>query len=346
MRRPLRTALFRFVRRIFETDDGRLILADALGGLLPRRPTVPLDTGDFTPPYPDLPERPSPGEPRHSAPIFITGRFRSGSTLLWNLFRHVEGCTAYYEPFNERQWFDPLKRGTRIDPSHQHASAYWREYDGLGILKRYYREEWVSRDLYMDAAAWNPPMREFVRILIDRAASRPVLQFNRADFRLPWLRAHFPEATLIHVYRHPRDQWCSSLMGDSFPLDGSVQDFASQDRFYLLPWARDLRYRFPFLDERAALHPYDLFYWLWKLSYHFGRTYAHHSIVFEDLVAGPREGIPHLMQLAGVSSFDLGRLLTLVARPEVGRWRSYAPAEWFLSREERCEQVLAEFFGG
>ena len=45
-------------------------------------------------------------EPRRRPPIFITARFRTGSTLLWNIFRHIEGCTAYYEPFNERRWFD------------------------------------------------------------------------------------------------------------------------------------------------------------------------------------------------------------------------------------------------
>ena len=40
------------------------------------------------------------------SPIIITGRFRSGSTLLWNIFRDLPECTAYYEPFNERRWFD------------------------------------------------------------------------------------------------------------------------------------------------------------------------------------------------------------------------------------------------
>jgi hypothetical protein len=31
-------------------------------------------------------------------PIFITARFRSGSTLLWNMFRRLRGYRAYYEP--------------------------------------------------------------------------------------------------------------------------------------------------------------------------------------------------------------------------------------------------------
>ena len=47
--------------------------------------------------------------------VFITSRFRSGSTLLWNLFRKTPHCTAYYEPFNERQWFNKKMRGGNVD---------------------------------------------------------------------------------------------------------------------------------------------------------------------------------------------------------------------------------------
>jgi len=63
--------------------------------------------------------------------VFITARFRSGSTLLCNLFRQVDACTAYYEPFNERRWFDPSVRGNRVDPTHRDVEDYWREYDAL-----------------------------------------------------------------------------------------------------------------------------------------------------------------------------------------------------------------------
>ena len=40
---------------------------------------------------------------RYDDMVLVTGRFRSGSTLLWNLFRHCDGVTAYYEPFNRRR---------------------------------------------------------------------------------------------------------------------------------------------------------------------------------------------------------------------------------------------------
>ncbi|MGH9959423.1 MAG: hypothetical protein ACREBC_20240 [Pyrinomonadaceae bacterium] len=53
---------------------------------------------DPDPYYPELKRGSGPESSRlRSAIIFITGRFRSGSTLLWNLFRNVEAVTAYYE---------------------------------------------------------------------------------------------------------------------------------------------------------------------------------------------------------------------------------------------------------
>ena len=73
--------------------------------------------------------------------IFISGRFRSGSTLLWEIFRNIPLVTAYYEPFNERRWFDIASRGTRVDATHLNVTEYWSEYDGLGILSQYYDED-------------------------------------------------------------------------------------------------------------------------------------------------------------------------------------------------------------
>ena len=81
--------------------------------------------------------------------VFVTGRFRSGSTLLWNIFRSMGPATSYYEPFNERRWFDKLSRGTRVDSTHRGVSDYWAEYEGLEILSKYYAEAWThQRPLY------------------------------------------------------------------------------------------------------------------------------------------------------------------------------------------------------
>src|SRR5438105_10664268 len=99
------------------------------------------------------------------------------------MFRNIPGLTAYYEPFNERRWFDPSARGSKMDSTHRNVSDYWKEYDGLQELDHYYREEWIGRNLLMDANSWNPDMKRYVEFLIAMAPGRPVLQFNRIDFR-------------------------------------------------------------------------------------------------------------------------------------------------------------------
>jgi hypothetical protein len=345
LRGVARRKLFGFLGRLASTDDARGMQVSALRNLLSRKPALrglPVEAQ----PYADL----SRTEPRGRASdqedvVLITGRFRSGSTLLWNLFRNLEGCTAYYEPFNERRWFDPAARGSHTDPTHRKVEDYWREYEGMEALGKYYQESWIERDLFMDEESWDPAMKRYVETLIERAPGRPVLQFNRIDFRLPWFRHHFPRAKVIHLYRHPRDQWCSSLVKPSdCPRQLSPAEFARHDHYYLLGWCRDLKYYFPFLDERLVEHPYQLFYYLWKLSYLFGRRYAHHSVAFEDLVEQPVASLASLLRAVGVEGADLNRLRQLIEKPKAGKWREYADEAWFRQQEAACEGVLADFF--
>lgn len=345
-RQPLRAAVFRMFRQLLETDDGRRILSDGLKGQLAQHGVSTVWRFELDEsPYADLGKRASRSASARPNPVFITSRFRSGSTLFWNIFRHVPGCTAYYEPFNERRWFDPAARGDRIDSTHVGVSDYWREYEGLGQLGRLYNERWIDRHLFMDTFFDDPNMKQYVDELIGAASGCAVLQFNRIDFRLPWFRRLFPDTRLLHVYRHPRDQWCSSLVRPSeVPRDLTVEEFEHYDHFYLLSWARDLSYQFPFLEPSRVGHPYDLFYLIWKLSYLFGRIYAHASFCFEEMLVSPDRELTRLMHAADVGSFDLGLLKGLLTGQTPGKWRVYADDDWYRAREERCETALAEFF--
>jgi hypothetical protein len=278
--------------------------------------------------------------------VFVSGRFRSGSTLVWNLFRHVAGVTSYYEPFNERRWFDPGIRGAGVDQTHLGVSDYWAEYDGLAELGRYFRESWKFRHLYMPASACDVLMQRYIETMIERAPGRAVLQFNEVDFRLGWLRAWFPEVPIIHIFRHPRDQWCSTLQEEARTAARCrLNEFAARDGFYLMSWARDLRHTFPFLSLEGDTFAYELYYQVWKLSYLFGQRYAELSLRFEDLIADPRSNIRRILEVAGMPEVDVEPLVPLVSPVRTGKWRECADADWFGEIEARVDATIARYAG-
>src|SRR5579884_2513478 len=161
VRAALRGAFYRALGAALMTDDGLSVVERAANDLgLVRLPTLTVPEYRAEVPYRDLGR--APDEPA-ARPVFITARFRSGSTLLWNLFRQVGTCTAYYEPLNERRWFDPAGRGANTDAAHRHVDNYWREYDGLEELGALYREEWTRRRLFMDASSWDSDLASYIR---------------------------------------------------------------------------------------------------------------------------------------------------------------------------------------
>jgi hypothetical protein len=277
--------------------------------------------------------------------FFVTGRYRSGSTLLWNIFRKLEGHTAYYEPFNERRWFDSSFRGTRVDSTHQGVQDYWSEYSGLEHLGRYYDEDWTRQELFMGPDVYAPKMKAYIDELISAAEGTAVLQFNRIDFRLPWIMKNFPNAKILHIHRNPRDQWCS-VLGDfhSYPSSARTRE-GFQDRFYHCSWVRDLSRQFPFLEDYATSHQYYTFYFLWKLSFVFGSRFADLSIAMERLTENPKDSFSKIITATG-SNLNFEDLdLSFVNRAS-SRWQDYASDKWFTTIESECERVLDDFFYG
>lgn len=312
-----------------------------------RRTTSPrLDASEFDRPpagY-DLARAEAP-QPVLPSPVFITARFRSGSTFLWQLFRAIEGVTAYYEPLNERRWFLHPERSAASDPSHRGVNSYGLEYAGMADLEALFDLNWGYHELYMDERSHDPRLFRYIDQLIRRAGGRPVLQFNRVDLRLPWLRAHFPSARIVHLFRHPREQWMSIQAKGRVPVDCTLKNFARYDAFYTLAWARDLRVIFPFLELDDDLSPYALHYYLWRLSMIFGRSHSHLSLSYEDLTARFESTFGGLLAGLGIEGADLERLRRLNRGPTVPRWPDYADDGWFGAIEAECERTLRIYFG-
>lgn len=243
--------------------------------------------------------------PSAGAPLFITGRFRSGSTLLWSLFDQASRSPAFYEPFNEARWFNPSHRDQKHphpqDSTHIGAGSYSHNYAGMEDLNDLFKSSWTSDHLYMDGADANLDMVRYIDRLVQAGTEPSVLQFNRMDFRLAFLRAYWPEASILHIYRDVRQSW-ASMLGRGVPVSpvSSLKDFTPYDRFYLIPWQRDLARCFPVFDFLDKEHPYLTHYIIWRLSKIFGQHYASFSLRYEDMITEPSPVITSLETVSGI----------------------------------------------
>ncbi len=277
-------------------------------------------------------------------PIIITGRFRSGSTLLWNMFRQIEPCISFYEPFNERQWFNKSVRGEHTDNTHIGVEDYWLEYDNYECLTPLYNASWYCKHLHMGPSSFDANMREFIAQLIHLPDKRSVLQFNRIDFRLGWIKQQFPDAIILHIYRNPRDQFLS-FIGKNNQITKDNLQTTFEDRFYLNCWAKDLQSTFPFLNMKVTPHPYQRFYYLWKLSYLYGIKYASLSIQFEELIKSPKQVGAQILKESGITA-DLQAFTKVVVPSPINKWQQFADEQWFSQLEQECEQQISVFFTG
>lgn len=294
------------------------------------------------PPY-EKPETPYPSWRRASGggPVFVTARFRTGSTLMWQCFNRLDGFTAFYEPFNERQWFDANRRGDTVDSSHRGVDDYASNYDGLSDLGQYFQTEWTTRHLFMGPDHKNPAMIQYVERLLQATEDRPVLQFNRIDFRLGFFRANFPQTSFIYLNRNPRDTWRSTLKGVANDPGWNLLTFQHYCRFYLMPWYRDLALSFPWIiGSPKETHPYQIHYLVHRLSELFARHQCDVFIDYEDMeknLAGVMENIAgHL----GHNDADLD-LIGGLSHPRQSRYEHHEDVDLYRELEQRAEDLLS-----
>ena len=232
-------------------------------------------------------------------------------------------------------------RGTQFDATHLNVRDYWAEYQGLDDLGPLFDDSWKFRQLYIDASARNWRMQRYIEPLMNHAPGRAVLQFNEIDLRLPWLRSRFPGAKFLHVYRHPRSQWHSTMRGRAYELKHlRIADFAKLDGFYLLARVKDLRNHFDIIEINVDAHPYALFYLIWRLSHAFGRLYSDYSVALEDIVREPFVSVENIMGSAGVTDYDASTCASLVDGSNARQMVKLENDNFFREIEIRVEEQL------
>lgn len=195
-------------------------------------------------------------------PLFIVGRFRSGTSFFWHIFNQLDGYCAWYEPLHPQ--LPAQIKHTAPKADHVYIQDYWTAYRSLNDLNNHHLIDFGSKRLYLTAQDSWPELRHYLDYLMNASGDRqPVLQFNRMDFRLPWLTGFYPRAQLLYLKRNPIQQWISQRK--HIPeANRNNESFA--DAYELMQWCADLAPLLPFLAPQKERHGFYRFYCLHRLS--------------------------------------------------------------------------------
>lgn len=220
--------------------------------------------------------------------VFVTGDFCSGSTLLFTLFRKSAEFYCLYEPLHDKLP-EYLHRRLPPDDHHYFVENYFREYKGFRDITSLHRTSWALRDFYLGPDDQDDALYRYLSYLIGASFARSpriLLKENRFAFRSSWLRANFPGARIVHIWRDCPDQWKSVVSRGQVYLrrQDIGQDAVTFNGFSIATWCDDLSVRFPMLRAEHSENGYQRFSKLWELSREEGRRSADISVNYRELV--------------------------------------------------------------
>ena len=273
--------------------------------------------------------------------LFLVGRFRSGSTAIWNILRNIPGITAYYEPCHDGL-IEHLEAQTAVDPTHIGISDYWQEYEAiLEPLKRYFSRRFAVERLCLAEHDEHPELEAYFRFLLSSGGKGNLvaLKLNRVDFRLPWLRARFPHVPVLYIHRNPRDQWVSIIRNQPSPDVDAPELNSGYD---LVTWSANLYPYLPRIGSSEISSSYERVYLLSRMSEEIAKVYADCRIDFDrEIQHAPEIGLEKLAGIVEVDPEQVMKLRPLLVERQVGGWRDYHDEAFFSEIEARCDDYLA-----
>jgi hypothetical protein len=251
--------------------------------------------------------------------VFVSGDFSSGTTVLFTLFRETGDFYCLYEPLHEKLP-EYLVYPLRPDEGHHvNVDPYFKEFRGFRDVSRLFRPEWAVSRLQLGHDDEAPELERYLRYLVGEASRREprvMLKENRIAFRLGWLRARFPEARIVHVYREKDKQWGSILRRGQEWLGREDIGQGSPDfeGFNVGTFCNDLASTYPELAAERSTSGYERFSKLWDLSFEEQRRNAHVTVGLHELIRDFDATCGRIGEAIGYS-FDVERLRPLVVSP-------------------------------
>ena len=252
--------------------------------------------------------------------VFVTGDFCSGSTLVFTLFRKTGRYYSLYEPLHE-MLLEYLIWPMLPDDHHFHVENYQSELKGFDRIPELFNPQWGSSQLYLTADAEADALYRYLSYLIGTAFGRSdkvMIKENRFTFRMAWLRAKFPQAKVVHIYRKKEDQWKSNLRRAQAWLgkEDVGQNDASYNGFSLANWCEDLKGYFPELCVENFKTGFDRFTKLWELSLTENQRYADISVDYWALTHDFEGTFEKIRDCIGDPGIDIKSLKEFMIPPE------------------------------
>ncbi|MCB1603569.1 MAG: sulfotransferase [Gammaproteobacteria bacterium] len=268
--------------------------------------------------------------------IFISGRFRSGTTMLWNIFNNLPQYMAWYEPLHTNL----ISQIEYVKPKEDHIGVYdyWKNYRHLENLKKYHSHKFGQDRLFMEKHENWTELEEYISYLIKNSEDKiPVLQFNRMDLRLSWLKNNFPNSIIINIQRHPYPQWISCRKHIKNEILKNKESY--EDAYDLMQWAVDLSEKFPMLQKSGSRNGYFRHYFIWKLSQSVADSHADLKLKLEEDFFDSHNGIEKLSSLLNWESEDIQIAEKLIHKPESVQTKTEIP-DSFIEIENKVDKMF------
>lgn len=245
--------------------------------------------------------------------IFISGRFRSGTSMLWNVFNQLPQYHTWYEPLHPNL----LSHIKYVKPKQDHIGIddYWTNYRKLEGIESFYSQKFGQYKFFLEKhESWNA-LEKYINFLIEHSEDKiPVLQFNRMDLRLSWLKNTFPEATFISINREPYPLWLSSRK--HILLEFDKEDESYPDGYDLMQWSADLSVKFPMLQQKNNRSSYYRHYFIWLLSQKLAKYNSDLQLSLENDFLHTQSGLKKLAQLFQWDNADLNLVDVAIQKPK------------------------------
>ncbi len=248
----------------------------------------------------------------HKQAIFITGRFRSGTSFLWQLFDQLDGYCAWYEPLHPQL----LAAIEHTEPKADHVGIvdYWTAYRQHPQFRAAYSASFATQNLFLEPKDEYVELEHYINQLIELSGDdTAVIQFNRVDFRLSWLKAKFPSVKIIHITRNPLQLYYSQRKHIN---SADRNDVDYWDAYELQPWCYALSEEFPFLLKHEESHAFYPFYMLYQLSTMAATYCADVSINLDNHVFQSDDFLAKLGQVVALSKLQKNTIKSLTHVPE------------------------------